>query len=572
MEMESKKKKRNLHIPDDIIFNILRKLPPKSLARSKCVCKSWQSFANQHKYHNQKLILFSSKTIQSVDFEADEIKAVDLDIPFKVSNRMLGIASCNGLLCILTEREGFVIWNPLIGRYKRVSNTSEYDKFGFWYDHSTDNYKIVRFMRFYDPNSERQRYSAEIYSQKSNSWQQKEILPWQFFCIIDSLFGVLVNETLYWKIFYINNDKKCIPAVLCFDTLNEKFDVIISPDNVRISDDLRVFKGHLCFVQYHKAGHMDMWTREAGKSQNWMKFMNLPPFEGKSLLYHYLVPICSMKEDEIFFCQGQNFERKERTQQRSYAETVKGYQEEGHCSEEKDREKKTAGFEIERLLALRKKIVQNGRNRTSEKENFQICWPKEAGVVVSKLSTPDVAGRSSEGLVKPKVVVLEVDKSPTSDKEEVSLSDGTISKERFRGNEDGELDRNGVAEVFSRNNSVSKEEMVRASIEMEKNLAVGLTEISSEEELVRATSVVKERTGTRLGLCQNSRSKSKVLNSHGMRTRNSIKSGSVEEEAAKTVEIGIALGFEFSEAEDEVMEEITRREKEDIARFEAISG
>ncbi|TXG67378.1 hypothetical protein EZV62_008653 [Acer yangbiense] len=302
MEMESKKKKRNLHIPDDIIFNILRKLPPKSLARSKCVCKSWQSFANQHKYHNQKLILFSSKTIQSVDFEADEIKAVDLDIPFKVSNRMLGIASCNGLLCILTEREGFVIWNPLIGRYKRVSNTSEYDKFGFWYDHSTDNYKIVRFMRFYDPNSERQRYSAEIYSQKSNSWQQKEILPWQFFCIIDSLFGVLVNETLYWKIFYINNDKKCIPAVLCFDTLNEKFDVIISPDNVRISDDLRVFKGHLCFVQYHKAGHMDMWTREAGKSQNWMKFMNLPPFEGKSLLYHYLVPICSMKEDEIFFC------------------------------------------------------------------------------------------------------------------------------------------------------------------------------------------------------------------------------------------------------------------------------
>ena len=57
-----------------------------------------------------------------------------------------------------------------------------------------------------------------------------------------------------------------------------------------------------------------------------------------------------------------------------------------------------------------------------------------------------------------------------------------------------------------------------------------------------------------------------------MRTRNSIKSGSVEEEAAKTVEIGIALGFEFSGVEDEVLEEITRREKEDIASFEAFSG
>ncbi|KAK0601650.1 hypothetical protein LWI29_026089 [Acer saccharum] len=306
MEMESKKKKRNLHIPDDIIFNILRRLPPKSLARFKCVCKSWQSFANQHKYHNQKLILFSSNTIQSVDFEADEIKAVDLDIPFKVSNRMLGIASCNGLLCILTEREGFVIWNPLIGRYKRVSNTSEYDKFGFWYDHSTDNYKILRFMGFFDPNSERplERYSVEIYSQKSNSWQQKEILPWQIFCIIDSLFGVLVNETLYWMIRYINNDEKYIPAVLSFDTLNEKFDVIISlPDNVHVFD-LGVFKGHLCLVEHHTAGRFDMWTREVGKNQNWIKFMNLTPFERKSP-YHYLEPICSMKEDEILVCERQ---------------------------------------------------------------------------------------------------------------------------------------------------------------------------------------------------------------------------------------------------------------------------
>ncbi|TXG67336.1 hypothetical protein EZV62_008611 [Acer yangbiense] len=304
MEMESKKKKINLHIPDDIIFNILCRLPPKLLARFKCVCKSWQSFANQHKYHNQKLILFSSNTIQSIDFEADEIKAVDLDIPFKVSsNPILGIASCNGLLCILTEREGLVIWNPLIGRYKRVSNTSEYINFGFWYDHYADNYKIVRFMRFLDdPNSEsRASYSAEIYSQKSNSWQQKEILPSQIFYITDSLFGFLVNETLYWKILYMNNDKKYIYAVLSFDTLNEKFDVIISPDNVHVFG-LGVFKGHLCTVEPHTAGHIEMWAREVGKNQNWIKFMNLPPFERKSLS-HYWVPICSMKEDEILVCE-----------------------------------------------------------------------------------------------------------------------------------------------------------------------------------------------------------------------------------------------------------------------------
>ncbi|KAK2646868.1 hypothetical protein Ddye_022063 [Dipteronia dyeriana] len=246
MEMESKNQ-RNLHIPEDIIINILRRLPPKSLARFKCVCKSWQSFANQHKYYNNKLILFSRNTIQSIDFEAaEEIKVVDLDIPFK----------------------------------------------------------IVRLMRFVDDNERpvRPRYSAEIYSQNSNSWQQKEILPWQIYRFLgypqfsDSYFGVLVNEALYWKIRYISNDKE-IHAVLLFDTLNEKFDVILSPDNVCIHK-IGVFKGHLCIVEDPKTDCIDIWTREVDKNQNWIKFMNLPPFERKSH-FDELAPICSMKNDEI---------------------------------------------------------------------------------------------------------------------------------------------------------------------------------------------------------------------------------------------------------------------------------
>ncbi|TXG71887.1 hypothetical protein EZV62_000466 [Acer yangbiense] len=275
MEMESKK-----NIPEDIIINILRRLPPKPLARCKCVCKSWESFANQHKYHNNKLLLFSRTTIQSIDFEAaNEIKTVDLEIPFKVSNRnrMLGIASCNGLLCILIKNEGFVIWNPLTGRYKRacleLNHPSDYNGFGFWYDHSTNNYKIVRLMRFADHNERpvRGRYSVDIYSQNSNPWQQKEILPWQIYLILGdpqiSDFGVLVNEALYWKIRYINNDKD-------------------------------IHAGHVCLVEYQKADIIDIWTREVGNNQNWVKFMNLPPFERKSR-FDELAPICSMKNDEI---------------------------------------------------------------------------------------------------------------------------------------------------------------------------------------------------------------------------------------------------------------------------------
>ncbi|KAL5852569.1 hypothetical protein ACOSQ3_007687 [Xanthoceras sorbifolium] len=106
--MERKKKEKIMHIPDEIVFSILGRLPPKSLVRFKCIWKSWESFVNQYKYHNQKLIVLTDTSIQSIDFEADEIEAVDLHIPFKGTHRMLAIASCNGLLCISIESEGLV--------------------------------------------------------------------------------------------------------------------------------------------------------------------------------------------------------------------------------------------------------------------------------------------------------------------------------------------------------------------------------------------------------------------------------------------------------------------------------
>ncbi|KAK3224853.1 hypothetical protein Dsin_004715 [Dipteronia sinensis] len=245
---------------------------------------------------------------------------------------------------------------------------------------------------------------------------------------------------------------------------------------------------------------------------------------------------------------------------------------------------------IENLLALKKNRVPKDRNRTPVKENFQIYWSTEVGVAVSKFST----------LVGKGVIQLRGDMSPTNMVEEVSTNGGTISKEewvkatiaaeeRLRGIEGGELERNGDTEVFSSDNSVSKEEKVRATIEVEKKMATSRTEISNEEELVRTTMAAEEMMGIRQGIRQSSRSKTKVSSLHGMRTRNSInrgsddgqskrtgllgmKAGYVEEEVAKTVETGIALGFEFAEVEDEMLEEMSRREMEDTARFEAMDG
>ncbi|KAL5849641.1 hypothetical protein ACOSQ4_007654 [Xanthoceras sorbifolium] len=212
--MERKKKEKIMHIPDEIVFSILGRLPPKSLVRFKCIWKSWESFVNQYKYHNQKLIVLTDTSIQSIDFEADEIEAVDLHIPFKAS-------------------------------------------------------------------------------------------------------GFLVNEALYWEISYKNEHYKGCNAVLCYDTLQSKFDVFLPPDNVDVFDILGNIKGRLCIVNHnHKKSQIDIWTKEGGENQHWFKFMSLPRFE-RILPRDSLRPMCFIKNDEILInVRGQRiFSRLQRRKQ-----------------------------------------------------------------------------------------------------------------------------------------------------------------------------------------------------------------------------------------------------------------
>ncbi|KAK4854869.1 hypothetical protein QYF36_002044 [Acer negundo] len=62
------------------------------------------------------------------------------------------------------------------------------------------------------------------------------------------------------------------------------------------------------------------------------------------------------------------------------------------------------------------------------------------------------------------------------------------------------------------------------------------------------------------------------MSSHSMRTRKAKLREDTEIKAAKVMAIGSVLGLDFSEVDKEVMEEIIRREEEDVARFDAMSA
>lgn len=92
-------------------------------------------------------LLVNSNTM-TVDLEAFEIKVLQLDFALDSPLGFKEIGSCDGLLCISVQKEGFILWNPWTGRRKKVPKCSPEEHFndqtGFGYHHSTDDYKIIR--------------------------------------------------------------------------------------------------------------------------------------------------------------------------------------------------------------------------------------------------------------------------------------------------------------------------------------------------------------------------------------------------------------------------------------------
>ena len=104
---------KGAHIPDELIFDILWRLPAKSLVRFKCVCKSWLSFISQLRYENEELILHTSFCFHSIEFKESEIKQVMLGFPLRNSLNSKNatvdstvVGSCNGLLCVRNRGDG----------------------------------------------------------------------------------------------------------------------------------------------------------------------------------------------------------------------------------------------------------------------------------------------------------------------------------------------------------------------------------------------------------------------------------------------------------------------------------
>ncbi|XP_061998812.1 F-box/kelch-repeat protein At3g23880-like [Rosa rugosa] len=193
------------YIPEDIIVDILSRLPVKSLIRFRCVSKRWRSIVSDPQLAKLQFQVASEKKTQSrrlVFYRNDsDIESLDLETPWSSSSirKLTGpfehrdrishievLGSCNGLVCVATPRSvtPLYIWNPstgfslkLPGFSNNETNCSQISYCGFGYVLATDDYKVL--VAAYSWDNEAETLEVKIFSTRSGLWKRIES-PFKF--------------------------------------------------------------------------------------------------------------------------------------------------------------------------------------------------------------------------------------------------------------------------------------------------------------------------------------------------------------------------------------------------------
>ncbi|KAK6122837.1 hypothetical protein DH2020_043418 [Rehmannia glutinosa] len=298
------------NLPEDIITEILSRLPVKTLLKFRCVSKSWLNlisspqFVNAHLKNSTKNNMgFHSRLVFHLRYspspkvfhtfslhpKIDDYESLSVDklvLSCRPCYAIEIVGSCNGLVCVVLDYNSVVLWNPTTRKSKTlpVSDSSlDLSKHGFGYDAANDDYKVVEFGCNYDTFGYKKSTKRNIYSSRVDSWRTME---WPCSDIIDGP-SVFVNGVIHWKV--CDEKYQRFWAVIAQNVTTETCSSVDLP--TLASDDadkvsLGVFGGCLS-ASFYCHNYMDVWVlKEYGDRESWTKLVrfNYPSVENRFVL------------------------------------------------------------------------------------------------------------------------------------------------------------------------------------------------------------------------------------------------------------------------------------------------
>ncbi|KAH9620941.1 hypothetical protein KSS87_015495, partial [Heliosperma pusillum] len=256
-----------LIIPQDILLDILIRLPTKDIGRCRCVSKLWRHILSELDFINDHLI----RSKQCIDNELLLIKCSD-------SNTLFVAPLLEVLELHLPSHD--------------LDTSLRDTRYGFGYDLVNDDYKVIALSCYFlEPKDEDEprpepKMFANVYSVKKGTWKQVESFPYLY-----DYAGVFVGGSIHWIATNYWDDS---PFIVGFDVTEEKLWKVPAPGVINGDpcehDELIILGGCLCMCNSFPRDKIDIWVmKEYGVIESWTKF-TIVAVNGSEMIPYLGVP------------------------------------------------------------------------------------------------------------------------------------------------------------------------------------------------------------------------------------------------------------------------------------------
>ncbi|KAL2936962.1 hypothetical protein RDABS01_020411 [Bienertia sinuspersici] len=196
---------RNCIVSDDLVEEILSRLPVKDLLRFRCVSRGWcaliddVSFIRKHYQVNYSFHEFYLLTIQqgdalAVDLTADLKRDSRVVLPYEADQHSIICYGCvNGIICLTYRSRKALIKDSFLALSKILPSIGIY---GFGFDLSSSDFKIL--LIYVSCGELEDSINQVIYSLKSDSWKQISNYPADVSGLTVATTDGYLNGVYYW--------------------------------------------------------------------------------------------------------------------------------------------------------------------------------------------------------------------------------------------------------------------------------------------------------------------------------------------------------------------------------------
>ncbi|KAJ0040947.1 hypothetical protein Pint_28437 [Pistacia integerrima] len=232
---------RNGGLPEDMLVEILSKLPVKSLIRLKCVCKP---------YCGQKLSLYPDQTLSNLSHH-------DIDPQIPVLRQIMG--PHDGLFCLYGYNQIF-LWNPATRETMALPKCRNpmlmrpfdpgayYCNIGFGLDPMNNDYKLVLIRTLWDDETHLfyECFHVSMYNLSTNSWKDFEVVELTQYSLHKRSDSLYSNGICYWSAIRDNKDHQVILSFHMSDEILREIEGPNIPESM--SADLGLYNGSLSLL------------------------------------------------------------------------------------------------------------------------------------------------------------------------------------------------------------------------------------------------------------------------------------------------------------------------------------